>query len=81
MFKSSFRNIWRRHIKLITKDLWSTIEHLQDISEFQKSLISKVTKLVKLILVLPAAIAASECFFSMLRLVKIHLQSTIEKVV
>ena len=81
MFKSSFRNIWRRHIKLITKDLWSTTEHLQDISEIQKSLISKVIKLVKLILVLPTAIAASECFFSMLRLVKIHLQSTIKKVV
>ena len=55
--------------KLNTKDLRSIIE-------IQKSLISEVIKLVKLILVLPAANATSERAFSMLRLVKSYQRST-----
>ena len=64
------------YTKLITKDLRSIMEHLRDFSEIQKSLISEVTKLVKLILVLPATNATSESAFSMLRLVKSYLRST-----
>ena len=62
--------------KLITKDLGSIIEHLRAFSEVQKSLISEVIKLVKLILVLPATNATSEHVFSMLSLVKSYLRST-----
>ena len=62
--------------KLITKDLRSIIEHLRDFSDVQKTLISEVFKLVKLILVLPVTNATSERVFSMLRLVESYLRSS-----
>ena len=49
---------------LITKDLGSIIEHLRFFSKIQKSLISEINKLVKLILVIPATNATSEHVFS-----------------
>ena len=50
--------------------------HLRDFSDVQKSLISEVIKLVKLIIVLLVTNATSERVFSMMRLVKSYLRST-----
>lgn len=57
--------------KLIIKTLQSIIiEHLRDFSEIQKSLISEVINLEKLILILPVTNATAKRSFSLLRLVK-----------
>ena len=81
MFKSSFKNICRRLHKINHGDLRSIIEHLRAFSEVQKSLISEVIKLLKLILVLPATNATSECVFSMFRLVKSYYDQPRDKIV
>ena len=50
------------------------LTHLQNFTEIQKNLVSEVVTLIKLILVLPAANAASDSF-SLLRLIKSYLRS------
>ena len=62
--------------KVIKKYLPSIIEHLRDFSEIQKSLISKVIKLVNIVPALSGTNATSKRFFSMLRVVKSYLQLT-----
>ena len=51
-------------------------EHLQGMSRAEKSLLSEVILVMKLILVMPATNASSERSFSALRRVKSYLRST-----
>ena len=57
-------------------DLAGVQEHLQGMSRAEKSLLSEVILVMKLILVMPATNASSERSFSALRRVKSYLRST-----
>ena len=56
--------------------LQSIISYFRNLSNPQKILMSQVSKLVSLILVMPATNAVSERSFSALRLLKSYLRST-----
>ena len=57
-------------------DLAGMKKHLQRMSHAEKSLLSKVILVMKLILVMPATNASSKRSFSALRRVKSYLRST-----
>ena len=62
--------------KLTIKDI---VKSVQDISEVQRVSFCHVWVLFKLLLVMPATNASSECLFSALRRVKTYLRSTMSQ--
>ena len=57
-------------------DIVDIKNYLQQLSPAEKALLSQVILVMKLILVMPATNASSECSFSAMRRVKSYLQST-----
>ena len=64
------------HVADSVTDVVDINNYLQQLSPAEKALLSQVILVMKLILVMPATNASSECSFSAMRDIKSYLQST-----
>ena len=79
--KSEFEELYGTHVSEVAHyiTIFDIKKYFESLSSIQRSLLDQVSRVVQLVLVLPATNATSEHSFSALRRVKSYLQSTMSQ--